>query len=120
MILKNIARIICLGVAGASGWTVFINLEEIFEGWVPPVSGIVVFLVVYSLLYLPLARHIAEAISDRMTVAMHRGRHIKSGTGLDSIPDAPPAINCTVCGGPGGPICESCDQKMSSPPRPFS
>jgi hypothetical protein len=120
MIMKSIARIICLGVAGAAGWTVFINLKEIFAGWVPLVSGIVVFLMVYSLLYYPLARHIAEAISDRMTVAVHRGRHIKSGSGLDSIPDAPRSISCTVCGGPGGPICDSCDQKMSSPPRPFS
>ena len=97
----------------------FVNLRELFDLWIPVVVALLVLLVVYSLLYFPLARHLAEAVSDRMSVVLHRGRHIRVGSGLDSIPDAAKPLNCAVCGGPGGPICPECDKKISVPSNRF-
>jgi hypothetical protein len=119
MIVKNIARMAWMGVAVAAGWVVFVNLRELFDFWVAVGVALLVLLGVYSLFYFPLARPLAEALSDRMSVVLHRGRHIRAGSGLDSIPDAAKPLNCAVCGGPGGPICPECDKKLSVPSNRF-
>ncbi len=116
---KLIARLLCLGVALAGGWVVYINLQELFERWVAISVAAGVLLFVYSILYFPLARHLADALSDRLAVALHRGRHIRAGSGIDSVPDAAKPLNCAVCGGPGGPICPECDKKISVPSNRF-
>ncbi len=115
--IRNIAKLICLIMGGAAGWFVLVGLAELSKGWLPPVGGLVVMAIVFAALYFPLARPIADVISDRLSVATHRGRHIRSGTGLDSIPDAPKAPTCSICGGPGGPICNDCNREMERSSR---
>ena len=101
---RHIAKLICFAAAGAAGWYVLVALAELWKGWIPPAGGLGTMVVVYLALYFPLARPIADIIADRFAVLAHRGRHIRSGTGLDSIPDAPKPLSCSICGGPGGPI----------------
>jgi hypothetical protein len=113
MVLLLFAKIIALIVGGSAGWIVYTNLATIFENWIPIASGAGVTVFVFSILYFPLLRHIAEAISDRMSVAVHRGRHIRSGTGIEELPEAPPVPRCSLCGAPDGPICRSCQEEMN-------
>ncbi len=115
--IRNLAKLVCLIVGGAAGWFVLLGVAELSKGWLPPVTGVIVMAIVFSALYFPLARPIAEVISDRLTVVAHRGRHIRSGTGLDFIPDAPKPLTCSMCGGPGGPICNDCNQQMARSSR---
>ena len=110
---RYIARLICILIGCLAGWEVYINLQELFKGFVPLIAGLVVAFIVYLVLYFPLGRHIADYFTDRFSVALHRGRHIRAGTGIDSIPDAPPPPNCSICGAPDGPICKECNEKMS-------
>lgn len=114
--MRHFAKIACLVAACAAGWVVLVNLADLFKGWIPPVGGILTLVIVFLALYFPLARPIADVIADRLAVAAHRGRHIRSGSGLDNLPTAT-IIHCTVCGGPGGPICRSCDEKLSRASR---
>ncbi len=111
---RHFAKIICLIIAGAASWYVLIGVAEVVKGWIPPVTALAALVIIYALLYFPLARPIADIISDRLSVMTHRGRHIRTGSGLDEIPDAPGPVSCSICGGPGGPICGSCDSKMST------
>ncbi|MDJ0763264.1 MAG: hypothetical protein QNJ97_09775 [Myxococcota bacterium] len=115
---RLLAKLICLGVAGAASWMVFTNLTEIFQGWIPLIGGSVVLLCIFPLLYFPLARPIADIIADRVAVLFHRGRHIRTGSGLDDIPEAPPQPSCSICGEPGGPICATCTAKMERSQKP--
>lgn len=115
--LRWFIKIGCLAAGGASGWFVYSNLTSLFDGWVPFVGAGIVLLIVFSLLYYPLFRHLAEAADDRLSVMFHRGRHIRSGSGLSDVPEPPQAIICTVCGGPGGPICSECDERLTHPPK---
>jgi hypothetical protein len=111
---RNLAKLACLVVGMAAGWAVLVNLNDVFTGWVPPVGGLVVMVVTFVLLYFPLARPIADYVTDRVSVITHRGRHIRSGSGIDHIPDAPKKLTCTLCGGPGGPICPRCNSQMTT------
>jgi hypothetical protein len=112
-VARYIARLICICVGCVAGWEVYINLSELFKGFVPLAIGLAVAFVVFLVLYFPLGRHIADYFTDRFSVAIHRGRHIRAGTGIDHIPDAPPAPSCSICGAPDGPICRECNEKMS-------
>jgi len=109
---RHLAKLICLAASGIAGYAVFLSMAEVFEGWTPRVGGAVTLVIVITLLYFPLARPIADLISDRLAVMTHRGRHIRTGSGLDDIPDAPVAPPCSLCGAPLGPICKACDEKM--------
>ena len=111
MIARIITKLMCLAIGGAAGWAVFTNMGELFTSWVPPVAAVVAFGLVSALLYFPLARPVAEIIVDKLSVLMHRGSNIRAGTGLDSIPEKAP-VNCSICGGPGGPICPICNKEM--------
>jgi hypothetical protein len=115
--LRHLIRIGCLFAGGVSGWFVYRNLSSLFDGWAPIAVSAIVFFIVFSLLYFPLFRHLADAADDRLSVVFHRGRHIRSGSGLSEVPEAPKSIICTVCGGPGGPICPLCDQQLTRPPK---
>jgi len=106
------ARVGCLIVGLGAGWAVLHNLQMLFEGWIPYAVAFVVSAIVFSVIYFPLARHIADFFSDRLSVMVHRGRHIKSGSGVDEIPSVPKQVRCTICGGPGGPICFSCSNEI--------
>lgn len=108
---RVIAKLLCLAIGAAVGWAIFINLSELFAGWIPPAATVIAFVLVFVLLYFPLVRPVAEVIADRLSVLAHRGRNIRAGSGLDSIPEAK-RIPCSICGGPGGPICNSCNKEM--------
>ena len=111
--LRHLLKVGCLGVGIAGGWIVYSNLVLLFDGWVPLAATAGIVAVVFCLLYFPLARPIADAADDRLSVILHRGRHIRTGSGIEEIPDAPAPQPCKLCGGPGGPICEVCDREMT-------
>ncbi len=113
MVALFFARIISLIIGVTGGWIVYTNLATIFEDRIPLAAGGGVAVAAFSILYFPLFKPIAEVISDRMSVAVHRGRHIRSGTGIDEIPQAPPTQRCSLCGAPEGPICRSCQEEMN-------
>ncbi len=115
---RHFAKLICLVIGGAAGWYVLIELASIFSGWIPPAAGAAVMTFVFSMFYFPLARPIADIIADRLTVAAHRGRHIRVGSGLDDIPEAEKQPTCSICGDPNGPICPACNEKMLSNRKP--
>jgi hypothetical protein len=109
---QKITRLFCLLVGCAAAWAVYTSLTDLLTGWIPIAVAAAVALVVYSALYFPLARHIADMVSDRMSVMMHRGRHIRTGSGIDEVPDVHLSPTCSMCGGPEGPICKACNEKM--------
>jgi hypothetical protein len=110
--ISNFAKITCLVIGCVAGWVVLENLDDLFRGWIPLAAAVIVAIAVFILLYFPLGRPIAEIISDRLAVLAHRGKHIKSGSGLEDIPDGPKLLTCSICGGPGGPICPRCEAQM--------
>ncbi|MCP4606234.1 MAG: hypothetical protein GY847_37950 [Proteobacteria bacterium] len=114
---RHFAKLVCLVVGGAAGWAVLINLAELFSGWIPPVAAGAVMALVFMLLYFPLVRPVTDIITDRLYVMTHRGRHIRTGSGLNEIPEPSKQPTCSICGGPDGPICTECDKKMTSSKR---
>jgi hypothetical protein len=113
--VRFLAILVCLAAAGVAGWQVYLNLWDVFEEWwIPYAGGGGTGLVVFLLLYLPLGRPVADMISDRLSAMHQRMKKTTSGTGIDEIPQGqavgarPTVTSCTVCGGPGGPICPSC------------
>ena len=113
---RFLARIICLAVAGVAGYFVYTNMQEIFENWIPLASGAFVLLFVFSIFYFPLMRPIADLLSDRFSVAIHRGRHIRSGSGLEEIPESP-ELHCAICGAPGASMCKACQAEIERESR---
>jgi hypothetical protein len=114
--LRHLARIVCLGVGGVAGWAVYVNLQRIFEDWIPLASGAFTLVAVFALLYFPLMRPIADVITDRLEVAVHRGRHIQSGSGLGEIPDIPDT-RCAICGASGPTMCDACKAEIERQSR---
>ena len=114
---RILAMLLCICVAYAAGLTVFRELSSVFKGWIGPAAGGVSFIIVFSVLYFPLAKPVADAIGEKISTFFHRGKHIKSGSGIEDIPDAPIIPPCSICGDPNGPICKECETKMSGPPR---
>ena len=111
-ILRLSAQLFCLSVGAGAGYFVFLNMKGVFDGGTSWASAAGAFFLVFLILYFPLFRPIADAISDRLSVAVHRGRHIRSGSGLDELPERPSAVRCSICGEDGGPICPSCAAEM--------
>jgi hypothetical protein len=111
---RHLAKLACLAVGAAAGWAVLVSLNDVFTGWVPPVGGVLVMAITFILLYFPLARPIADYVTDRVSVITHRGKHIRAGSGLDHIPEARKQLTCSLCGGPGGPICPRCSAQMTT------
>jgi hypothetical protein len=117
-----------MAVAGLAAWQVYINLNEIIDRWVIVIGfSAGVFIIVTLALYMPLLRHIADIIQDRMSAFYQRIKARRTGLGLDEIPSTSfyhPNSNrfktrtdkatCSICGGPGGPVCEACRKKMST------
>jgi len=121
---RFIAFLIALTVAGLAAWRVFVNLDIIHVELATNIGITAGTVVAISLiLYLPLLRHIADAIQDRFSTIHARFTATKGGgLGFDEIPQhtAPVRrtsgavkINCSICGGPGGPVCEKCHSRMS-------
>ena len=77
---------------------------------------ILAWLVVFAILYFPLMRPISEVLSDRLSVAMHRGRHIQTGSGLNDIPETP-QLHCSICGAPGASMCKTCADEIDRKSR---
>jgi hypothetical protein len=115
--LNLLAKLGSLAIGISAGFGVYSNLSEITGGWIPPVSGAIVAIIVYAALYYPLARHVADMLNDKMATALHRGRHIRSGTGIDAVPETPAAPKCSICGAPDGPICANCEEEMNRTSR---
>ena len=110
--IRFLAKLLSLAAGGIAGYGVYINMAEVFESWTPETAGAITGVVVAVLLYFPLLRPLGDLISDRLAVMAHRGRHIRTGSGLDEIPEARPDPPCSLCGAPAGPICPACDEKM--------
>ena len=111
--LRLTAQLFSLSVGAGFGYFVILNMKGVFDGWIPWASAASAGLFVFLILYFPLFRPIADVISDRLSVAMHRGRHIRSGSGLDDLPERPSTVRCAVCGKAEGPICPSCAAEMT-------
>ena len=110
---RLIAKIGAASLGGGAGWFVYANMKSVFEGIVPLAAAGVVVVFVFSIFYFPLFRPIADAVSDRLSVAVRRGRHIRTGSGIGELPERPSlAVRCSICGAPDGPICSSCQAEM--------
>lgn len=115
---RHLAKFVCFAIAGAAGWSVLLNLADLWGGWIPPAGGLAVLIVVYVLLYFLLARHLADIVVEKLTPIAQSKKHLRSGSGLSDLPapcasDAPP-VRCHICGEPGGPICPDCQKMMSN------
>jgi hypothetical protein len=112
---RHLAKLICLAAGAVAGWQVWLNLEEVIdERWIPRAAGGGTMLAVFLLLYFLLARPVADVIADRLSALRSRVKSTRAGTGLDQVPDRDrastplPLDTCRICGGPGGPVCDSC------------
>lgn len=117
------AFLISATVGGLAGWQVYINLDTIIKKW-PTTLGFTAgtFLAVTLLLYLPLMRHIADLVEEQLSTLNARFTSRKTGVGMEEIPQqnysrrkttASNQAICSICGGPGGPVCEKCTTRMS-------
>lgn len=126
LMYRLIAKLLSAGIGGAAAWQVYINLDQIFTKWTVVLSAtVIVFIVVTLLFYLPLLKHVADMIQDRLSTINQRFRATRTGLNLDEIPrhtdsskrrmsTGSHSLKCGICGGPGGPVCESCHKKMST------
>ena len=121
---RGIAFLVSLATGGLAAWKVYINLNGIVPKWLGTIGiSAGVLLVVTLALYLPLLRHIADMIEDQFSTLKVRVTSRKTGVDLDAIPRTSmsprrPTTSsnkalCSICGGPGGPICDRCHDKMS-------
>ncbi len=115
--LRIPAKIGGIAVGGGAGYFTASQMRGVFEGYVPWTAGGIVAVFVFCILYFPLFRPIADAISDRLSTAVRRGRHIRSGSGLEEIHERPSSIHCTICGDPFGPICPKCQSELDRKTR---
>ena len=117
---RHIAKIASLALAIITAWLVYTNLKEVFEGApVPAGAGAIALVIIYLIVYFPLLRPVADVIDDKLSTLNQRVRATRTGIGFDEIPqrtrETTGAIRnkCGICGGAGGPVCESCRIKMS-------
>jgi hypothetical protein len=110
--IKRLFQLACLAIGGVAAWIVAMELGQFFEWQVSYGVAVATLLIVFSALYFPLASPIGDLLSDRATVIMHRGKSIRAGSGLDSIPQAQRQVTCSMCGAPNGPICKACEEEM--------
>ncbi|MBN2343844.1 MAG: hypothetical protein JXX29_13460 [Deltaproteobacteria bacterium] len=120
---RFIALLVSAGVGGIAAWQVYINLDTIVKKWLITLGfSAGTFLLVTLVLYLPLFRHIADLIEEQFSTLNARFTARKTGLGLDEVPQqnyrrhttsSSHRALCSMCGGPGGPICEKCADRMS-------
>ncbi|NLN63064.1 MAG: hypothetical protein GX146_09330 [Myxococcales bacterium] len=120
---RLIAFLLAAAIGALAGWQVFVNFKQIHMDFFVTLGATAgVGLVVTLLFYLPLFRHIADAIHDHFSTIHARLTAKKAGLGFDHIPERGPAQRrtgsrikspCGICGGPGGPVCEKCRVRMS-------
>ena len=121
---KHVAKLLCAGIGGFAAWQVYLQMVDVFAHvrWLPPVSAVVVALVIFTLLYFPLARPLFEIIGDRLSALKARTKSTRAGTGLDEVPmklrgNARTKLKiCTHCGAPDpdGTICPKCREKLAA------
>jgi hypothetical protein len=118
--MRILAFLVSLAAAGAAGWLVHRELAEVFGDRIPLVGGITAGAVVLPLLFFPLLRPVADVVQDRLAALVSRLRDNRVGTGLSDVPErierGPEArriVRCGMCGGPDGPVCSACHEKMS-------
>ena len=85
---KHVAKLLCAGIGGFAAWQVYLQMVDVFAHvrWLPAASAGVVVLVVFVLLYFPLARPVSDMIGDRLSALKARTRSTRAGTGLDEVP----------------------------------
>ncbi|MBN2802403.1 MAG: hypothetical protein JXR91_04870 [Deltaproteobacteria bacterium] len=120
---RFIAFLISLLAGLFSGYYVYINLNEILDKWLYTIGfSVSVSIIVTLILYFPLLRHIGDMVEERFSTIGVSMTSRKTGVNLNEIPKASRArrhtttsnkILCGMCGGPGGPICENCREKMT-------
>ena len=120
---RFLALLISAGVGGVAGWQVYVNLDEIIKKWLVTIGFTAgTFLLVTLVLYLPLMRHLADWFEERLSTLNSRMTARKTGVGLDEIPQnnyrrrtvtTSTRAVCSMCGGPGGPVCDKCAERMS-------
>jgi len=119
---RHVAKLLCAGIGGFAAWQVYLQMLDVFADvrWLPASSAGVVVLVVFVLLYFPLARPVSDIIGDRLSALKARTKSTRTGTGLDEVPmelrknTGTKLQICKYCGAPypGGPVCPGCHQKI--------
>jgi len=116
--LKVLFSLVCAVPAGAGAIWVYTNLVEFFSKWISYGIAAGIFALIFALLYFLFAKPLAEYVHDRFATLKSRVMDRKTGTGLDEIPVTHYTKNklelCKICGHPGGPVCDSCKDKLSS------
>ena len=111
--LRFIAKSGALALGAGAGLFVFSNMRAVFDGYWPWIAAGAVGVIVFMMFYFPLFRPITDIVSDRLSVAVRRGRHFRSGSGLDDLPERPSRVErCAICGAAEGPICPVCRSEM--------
>lgn len=121
---KHVAKLLCAGIGGFAAWQVYLQMVDVFAHvrWLPAASAGVVVLVVFVLLYFPLARPVSDMIGDRLSALKARTRSTRAGTGLDEVPmelrksTGTKLRVCRYCGAPDpdGLICPMCREKLAA------
>lgn len=114
--MQYVAIGFALAIGAAAGFAGGREAAEVFTEarWVPWAVGGGIAIVVFTALYVPLLRPIADILNDRLSATHQRFRATRAGTGLDEVPvrfssaAAKPAERCRFCGEPGKPICDAC------------
>ena len=85
---RHVAKLLCAGIGGFAAWQVYLQMVDVFADvrWLPASSAGAVVLVVFVLLYFPLARPVSDIIGDRLAALKARVKSTRSGTGLDEVP----------------------------------
>ncbi len=119
---RHVAKLLCAGIGGFAAWQVYLQMVDVFAHirWLPLASTGVVVLVVFVLLYFPLARPVSDIIGDRLSALKARTMSTRTGTGLDEVPmelrknTGVKLQVCKYCGAPypDGPVCPKCHQKI--------
>lgn len=121
---RFIAFFVSASIGGVAAWLVYINLDEVVSKWLTTFGfSAGTFLVVTALLYFPLFRHVGDIIEEQLSTLNSRFTARQTGLNLNDIPQADNRrrrdntssnqVLCSMCGASGGPICESCADKMS-------
>ncbi len=120
--IRHLAKLLAIVAGAFAGWQVRVQVSDVFPDpvWLSWSIGAGVLLLVYVVLYFPLLRPIFDLIEDRVSATGQRFKSTRTGVGLDEVPhrmdeDTMTRIKvCGYCGGPGGPVCERCHEKLSS------
>jgi hypothetical protein len=119
---RHVAKIASLAIASLAGWGVRLEVAEVFEdpSWLSFAAGAAVLVLVFPIAYFLFLRPVVDMIEDRLSAARLRIRATRAGTGLDAIPPTRKddtltrIVICGYCGGPGGPVCDKCHEKLAA------